>query len=309
MTRTAPLHDLLGSTFDRYAVRDRVRSGDRHAVYEVTVDGRRAACKVTDDHPAVLAREATTLRALNVRTELPVPTVLAAGEGALLLEWVDGAAVAANDPDPERLRTVGRTLARLHEATADWFDGHGQVESDGRPLAVADPGPWPERLAAFCSDWATDLRGTRQEAVATALVEFVDGHRAVFADCPSVLVHGEPCPEHVPFAGEEVAALVDWELAQAAPGEFDLVWAERDFLRRPFDGAADTDLLAALHDGYETVRPLSPGWPVRREAYRAGFAVLSLPGTAEEGETDRAAALRAYAFDRLDAAEAAVRSD
>lgn len=311
MTMDTPLHDLLGSTFDRYAVRDHVRTGDRHAVFEVTVEGRRAACKVTDEHPATLAREAAVLRAVNERTSLPVPTVLADDDGVLLLEWVDGERVDGADSNPRRLEAVGRTLARLHEATVDWFDGHGPVADSGRPLAVADPVPWRDRLATFVGDWAAALRGTRHEAVATALVEFVEEHRDTFDDCPPVLVHGEPCPEHLPFAGggdDAVASLLDWELAQAAPGEFDLVWAERDFLRRPFEGAADPDLLGALHDGYESVRPLSSGWPVRREVYRAGFAVLSLPRDEPETDGDRGASLAQYAFERLDAAEAAVRS-
>ena len=303
MTTESTVRDALASKFEEATVHDCLRSSDRNAVYEVSVAGRRAVCKTTDSQPAMLAREGAVLAAVAERTAVPVPDVLAAGDGSLVLEWAGSDAHDADGRDRrrERLRAVGRVLARLHRATKGWFDGHGALERGSGPLAVARPTDWADRLAGFVDDWATDLAETRDADVGSAVVEFVDEHRHAFADRPPVLVHGEPAPDHVRFDGREVAALLDWEIAQAAPGAFDLVWAERDFLRTPLGTEVDDELQAALHEGYETERPLSQGSAFRREVYRAAFAMrdLRLVGDGDE----RRKSLRSYAFDRLDAAE------
>lgn len=311
MTTESTLRDALASQFDEYAVHGRLRTSDRNTVYEVTADGRRAACKLTDSQPAMLAREGAVLTAVAERTPVPVPEVFATGDGYLVLEWAQGEQYEGNARTHRRARlcAVGRTLARLHEATDDWFGGHGALERGGGSLAVERPIDWPDRLAAFVDDWATELAGTRDADAATAVAEFVDDHRYAFADCPPVLVHGEPCPDHARFDGREVTALFDWEIAQAAPGDFDLVWAERDFIRTSFSGAANDGLRTALYEGYEAERPPSPGSAFRREVYRAAFAMRDLQHVAD-GEAvpgtdtdDRRAAMRRFVFDRLDAAE------
>lgn len=311
MTTEFTLRDVLASQFDEYSVRGRLRTSDRNTVYEVSVDGRRAACKLTDGQPATLAREGAVLEAVAEQTSVPVPEVFATGDGYLVLEWARGEHYedGTGNRRRERLCAIGRTLARLHEATDSWLDGHGALERGGGPLAVERPTGWPDRFTAFVDDWATDLAGTRDADAARAVAELVHDNCHAFADCPPVLVHGEPCPEHVRFDGHEVVALFDWEIAQAAPGEFDLVWAERDFLRTPFDGELDGDLLTALHEGYEAERPSSPGSTFRREVYRAAFAMRDLKHV-DDGETaagtddgDRKTAIRRFVFDRLDAAE------
>lgn len=309
MTTESRLRDALESEFEEYSVCKCLRKGDRNTVYEVSVDGRRAACKMTDDQPAMLAREGAVLAAVAKHAPVPVPKMLDTGDGYLLLEWVRGDDYDSQGQRRARLRSVGRTLARLHSATAGWFDGHGQLERGDNPLAVKRPTAWPDRLSTFVDDWATNLVGTEDADVATAVVEFVEDHHHAFADCPPVLVHGEPSPEHARFDGHELVALLDWELSQAAPGAFDLVWAERDFFRAPFDGEIDGDLRTALHEGYEAERPLSPGSAFRREVYRATFAMRDLKHVADAetfagiGRDEFRASMRAYVFDRLDAAE------
>ncbi len=301
MTTNSRVHDVVAAEFDEYAVRARLRTSDRNTAYEVSADGRRAVCKTTVTQPGVLARESSVLETVGRRTPVPVPTMLAAGEGYLVMEWAEGEAYDDRANRPRRkawLRAVGRELARLHRATPDWFDGHGVLEPTRGPLAVARPTDWPTRLVAFVEDWAADLRGTSDADVAEAVSEFVAEHRNAFADRPPVLIHGEPCPEHVRFEGDDFVALLDWEIAQAAPGAFDLVWAERDFLRIPAE-EVDTELLSALHEGYETERTLSPGTAFRCEVYRAAFAMRDIAVVPD----DRKASLRSYVFDCLDAAE------
>ncbi|WP_327052900.1 phosphotransferase family protein [Halomicrococcus gelatinilyticus] len=304
MTTESTVRDALASQFEDVAVRDCLRRDARNTVHEVSVDGRRAVCKTTDTQPAMLAREGAVLAAVGERTAVPVPAVLAAGDGHLVLAWARGDVDDRDDPRDrrrERLRAVGRTLARLHRDTAGWFDGHGALEEGGGPLVVARPTGWPDRFAGFVDDWAATLAGTRDADAGDAVREFVGEHRHEFADRSPVLVHGEPAPDHVRFDGGEVTALLDWELAQAAPGAFDLVWAERDFLRTPTAVAVDDDLRTALHEGYEAERPLPPEAAFRCEVYRAAFAMRDLRLVGQDSEDCRES-LRTYVFDRLDAA-------
>ncbi|WP_436909777.1 phosphotransferase family protein [Halosimplex marinum] len=312
MTTESTLREALASESDHYTVRRRVRVGERNTVFEATVDGRRAACKLTDCQPATLAHEGAVQRAIAERTDRRVPAVLADGDGYLLLEWVDGETCADRDPGErrrDRLRSVGRWLARLHGATEGWFDGHGTLERSGRPLAVAEPAAWATRLGEFVERWAGELAGTASADTGTAVASAVDAHRESLANCRPVLVHGEASGDHVLFDGGEVATLLDWELAQAAPGGFDLVWAERDLLGRSVSAGRHGSLRRALYDGYASERHLGPGFPVRRELYRAAFAMRELTLVhdpempAQSGREDYGAALRGFVSGRLAAAD------
>lgn len=311
MTTESEIHDALASTFDEYEIRERVRVGKRNTVYDVTVDGRRTACKTTDCQPEILAREGAVLNAVTERTAVPAPSVLSAGDGYLLLEWVHGnpyGSYDARDGCQARLRTVGRTLARLHDATADWFTGHGPLERGAGPLSVDQPTDWSDRFSEFVNRWAADLTAERNADVAAAVVETVGANRDCFVRCSPTLVHGEASPDHVLCDGTEVTALLDWELAQAAPGEFDLVWAERDLLGRPVTDEGHGPYRRALIDGYESERRLEPGFSYRRELYRAAFAMRELEIetdaiTAEMDSDEYEASLRTYVRDRLAAAE------
>jgi fructosamine-3-kinase len=200
MITETTLQSVLASAFDEYSIHERVRTGARNAVYDVTVNGTRAACKTTEHQPGVLAREGAVLRTLDKRTTVRVPTVLATGDGVLLLEWVEGDTDEPDDP-PERRRallsTVGRTMARLHNATRGWFGSHGELKLGDGPLTVDTPVDWPDRLRAFVDGWADDVSTTRYAEVGSAVVETVSTHRELFADCMPALVHGEVSPDHV----------------------------------------------------------------------------------------------------------------
>lgn len=303
--------DALASVTDAQ-VRRTVRRNDRNAVHEVVVDGRLAALKTTDATPAVLAREAAVARRVARQTPVPVPEVLDEGNGALLLAWAEGDPYGPDAPLERRrarLAAVGRTLARLHGSTATWFDGHGDLEPGGGSLAIADPAPWPRRFEGFLEAWATSL-DARDADIAAAVREYVGAHRDAFADADPVLVHGEPGPEHVRFDGPDLSAVLDWELSQAAPGEFDLAWAELEFLDLPFHADTSGAPRAALRRGYEAERPLPPGSAWRRRVYRAAFAMRALKhadGAAEGCEASAAEvrdAMRSRAFGLLDDADA-----
>jgi Ser/Thr protein kinase RdoA (MazF antagonist) len=308
MTTEATLTTVLEEVFDDYAIDRRVRVGERNTVYAARADGRRVTCKLTDCQPGVLGREARLQRAVGGSTPLAVPDVLASAEGCLVLEWLDAESFGDRRPrEPAAFRAVGVALGRLHAATADWFDGHGTLTLDGDRLAVEDPADWATRLATFVQRWADDLDDTPDADVGAAVVDTVTQHSDVLADVPPVLIHGEASPDHVLLDGDSVA-LIDWELGQAAPGGFDLVWAERDLLGRPLDDGYP-DRRDALLDGYRAERPLGDAFDRRRDLYRAGFAMRELGlwhDPAKQVENERAnhrERLRSFVFGRLDAAE------
>lgn len=312
MTTKSELRTVLASDFDEYTIRDCVRVGERNTVYDVTIAGRRVACKTTKNQPGTLAREGAILIAVGERTPVEVPDVLGMGDGYLLMEWVEGDTLEMNhdqEAKQAKLHDVGRTLAQLHGSTTNWFAAHGALEQGDAPLTVDQPADWPDRLESFVNDWAIELGGTQYAEVGRAVVTAVERHRKRFAECSPVLVHGEASPDHVVFDGGAVTALIDWEISQAAPGPFDLVWTERDFLGRPVENEGHRGLRRALIDGYRSQRRLDPDFWFHREMYRAAFGMRELtiftdPQMPPQSERDDyGALLRKYVYDRLDAAD------
>jgi aminoglycoside phosphotransferase (APT) family kinase protein len=310
MTTESVLRDALAAHFEEYTIRGCLRSRERNTVYEVSVDGRRAVCKMTTAQPAMLACEGAVIEAVGTRTEVPVPSVLAAGEGYLVLAWALGDTyehTAPQDQRRARLRAVGRLLARLHSTTAGWFDGHGMFKYGDDGLVVDQAIDWPSRLDAFLTDWVADLSDSQHADLGRAVQDVFERYAHAFRDCQPVLIHGEPSPDHVQFDGIDVAAVLDWEIAQAAPGEFDLVWAERDFGRMLLAPDDDTGVRTALHDGYETERGCgrSRKAAFRCEFYRAAFAMrdLHLVEDTTKGIELDGKSLRRYVSNRLGDAE------
>jgi aminoglycoside phosphotransferase (APT) family kinase protein len=312
MTTETTLQTVLASEFDEYKIREQIRARDRNTVYEVTVDGSQAACKMTENQPGMLAREGAILTTLQEQTTVQVPDVLGMGHGFLLLEWIQGDTYDVDDPPEERralLSTVGRTVAQVHNATQKWFQGHGALEPDDGPLTVDKPVDWPVRLKSFIEEWANEVEATQYRDVGRAVVETVSTYRDMFTDCMPVLVHGEVCPGHVFFDTKGAVTLIDWEISQAAPGGFDLVWAERDLLGRPVDGDELNAFRSALLEGYQEERSLNPGFWFRREVYRAAFSlrelsvVVNTDSPAECGKAERGRLLQNYIYNRLEAAE------
>ncbi len=113
-----------------------------------------AAAGVTADQaaefaadPGGLAAEAASLRWLADAEAAPVPAVLAADDGCLVIEWLDS-------EQPARMAgaVFGRELARLHAVGAQQFGAPWPGVIAGLPLPNTQPnaeaGSWPEWFAA-----------------------------------------------------------------------------------------------------------------------------------------------------------------
>lgn len=75
---TRDVRDALASLSNDYAVRDELQTTDRHAVYEVDFERRRAVCKLArgPDETTGLHRDALVLRRVADSGAAPVPNRL-----------------------------------------------------------------------------------------------------------------------------------------------------------------------------------------------------------------------------------------
>jgi Ser/Thr protein kinase RdoA (MazF antagonist) len=328
---TQDVHTALASWFDRYEVRRQLHDVPPHAVYEVTVDGRRAVCKVARGETADVGAEAAAIDQVDRYTDVPVPSVLAAEEGAFAATWVD--ALAADDADPEAdpddpadARALGRGLAHLHAATADTFSRPGfptlgpawgpddrPLDCDGAAGLVVDDRPdWHAVARELLLDIRDYLASIGWADPADEVVALLDDHPGLFDGAgTSVLCHGNLHPEHVALCRDgtgsepepQLAALVDFEHALVAPAEYDVWRAAIPLFHETGSGATAT--FPAFREGYESVRALPMGVERRRDAWWLVIFVTYLLAldVQNEGigpdERDRAQGTAALIADRV----------
>ncbi|MFB6218663.1 MAG: phosphotransferase family protein [Halobacteriaceae archaeon] len=268
---------VLASQADEYAVHRQLHDVPPHAVYEVTVDGRRAVCKLARGPEADPATDAAVLAYVGRETSVPVPAVLASGEEFFLAEFCERAPESGTAHEYEAptltadlARTLGEGLATLHAETP--FERTGVPRADGG-LAVDSHGTWADTLAAQLDAWRETLAEYGRADAAREVRAFVREHAALFegAGRPA-LTHNWYTPEHVGVDDGEVACVVDWEHALVAPGEFEVARTALVLFERTTEAGAE----AAFREAYESVHPIPEGFDVRRRAYRAVHLVYFL---------------------------------
>jgi aminoglycoside phosphotransferase (APT) family kinase protein len=201
--------------------------------------------------PSPLRTEVAALR-LAAEHHIPAPRLLAAELDAdpplVLVERLEGSSAIPAERPPARLRTLGRTAARLHA------------------VALA-PGPaLPRRDRPIASEDFAALR--RRPPVRPLLLEAearVQGRRPVEADG---FVHGDLWQGNALWRGDTLAGLVDWDCAGAGPPGVDL-------------GSLRCD--AAVCFGVEAAADVQAGWeeeagrPAVEVAHWDVVAALSTP--------------------------------
>lgn len=263
------LHEILESHATEYEVRRELRTVPPHAVYEVTVDGMRAVCKLAAGPEADPATEARVMQYVDEQTSVPVPRVLAVGDDHFVAAWHDS---VPDDPvlDEDRARVMGAGLATLHAETS--FEHTGFLQASDGGLAVDSQPAWSETIHVQLAGVREYLDGVGYGDAAAEAIEFVREHSDLFdrVETP-VLAHGNYMPEHV-GVNDGVASVVDWEHALVATAEYDYWRAALPMFHSPQSQTADSER-EAFRDGYESVRALPPGFDRRREAY---WLVLSV---------------------------------
>jgi aminoglycoside phosphotransferase (APT) family kinase protein len=237
----------------------------------------------------------TEVAALTLAAEhgLPAPRLLAADLAgdppAVLVEQVAGSSVIPPQRPPARLRTLGRTAAALHAVA---LAATAALPRRDRPIAVED-------FAAL-----------RRRQPARPLLQEAEERLAALPppEQAEVFVHGDLWQGNALWAGDTLAALIDWDCAGAGPPGVDV-------------GSLRCD--AAICFGVEAAEDIRDGWEEAAGRPLAGLprwdavAALSTPpdmgwfpgAIAGQGRPDltrellvrrRDAFLRA-ALDRLDA--------
>ena len=198
----------------------------------------------------VFEAEAAGLRWLAEASAVPVPRVLGAGPGALVVSWVDGE--PASQDAAERF---GRDLARLHAAGAAGFGAPWAGFIASLPLPNEPGGSWPQWYAAFrllpFARRAVDAGALGPDGA--RLVEEVAGRLTALAGPaePPARLHGDCWSGNVLWSGGR-GVLID----PAAHGGH----RESDLAMLALFGAPYLDrILAAYHE----VAPLAEGWRQR----------------------------------------------
>ena len=221
-------------------------AGERRVVVKAVPPGRPAIGR----HD--MLRQARVLAALR-HSSVPVPELLAADETApawFAMSWVDGEAVEpVLDGVPidgglaaVRMFTATQVLARLHESP---------VEVISRLAGDEPPEPDPPR--AELARWARTMAAVPAELRPGADDLHTLLSRSVPAPMPLTLTHGDFRLGNVLCDGEDVAAVVDWEIWSVGDPRIDLGYFlvftdDRNFpgIGTPVPGLPDeADLLRA----------------------------------------------------------------
>lgn len=183
----------------------------------------------------------------------PVPRTIHDRDGALyrmigdkavaLIEFLPG--VSVSHPTPDQARAVGRALAQMHLASAD-FSG-----SRDNAMGLAES----RRLAEACGhDGMTQI----DPALAALVERELPLLEAAWpAHLPRAVIHADLFPDNVLMLGSKVTGLIDFYFACTDLAVYDVAVTHAawcfDAEGRNFNPA----ISAALLQGYEALRPLS----------------------------------------------------
>ncbi|NCU11977.1 MAG: homoserine kinase [Sphingomonadaceae bacterium] len=183
----------------------------------------------------------------------PVPRTIHDRDGALyrmiddkavaLIEFLPG--VSVSHPTPAQARSVGRALAQLHLASADFPASRTNAMDLGES----------RRLANACGQ-------TGMASIDPALAALVERElplleRAWPAGLPRSVIHADLFPDNVLMLGDAVTGLIDFYFACTDLTAYDVAVTHAAWC---FDGEGrnfNPAISAALLEGYEAVRPLS----------------------------------------------------
>jgi len=305
MIRTVRRH--LDKRWDDYSIVCRLHDVPTHAVYEVSIDGRRAVYKGDTGPTGNAAVEGHVTRFVNQETVVPVPEILHVGEGHYIAEWHPTAPTPdeRHDTGETWASAAGRGLSMLHAGTAELLDQYGQFRSGTGDITVDGHDSWYPAVKAYVERHRPVLARYGHADVADAVAESVQKHPSRFDGAGEpVCCHGWATAEHVSVVDGRVACVVDFEHAIAAPAEFDY-WRTS----MPTFRSKPGELARAFREGYESIRPLRAGFEDRRPVYvmlNLLYYVQALHVQDQHGPTDttdRAERLRGEVFARLDELE------
>lgn len=164
------------------------------------------------------------------------------GKAAALIEFLPG--VSPTRPTPAQARAIGVVLAMLHLAAADF----AQTRANAMDFAAS---------AAILEACGTDRLATIDPALPAMLGHARAAAALDLSGLPQSQTHTDLFPDNVLMLGERVTGLIDFYFACTGPMLLDLAVTHAAWC---FDGenAYRADCGAALIEGYQSVRPLTP---------------------------------------------------
>jgi homoserine kinase type II len=171
------------------------------------------------------------------------------GKPAGLTQRIDGVPIVT--PDAAHCAAVGEALGRLHLASASYRSRLGNRRG---------PAWWRQAARAV-----RPYVSAEQNELLAAELRLQTGFGKV--TMPKGAIHGDLFCDNVLFSGERVAGLIDFGFAATDFYAYDLAITVNDWcIARDGDarGSLVHELLQALLDGYQSVRPLTP---VEREQW------------------------------------------
>jgi homoserine kinase type II len=183
------------------------------------------------------------------------------GKPATLVTRLPGTQVI--HPSAADCATVGRLLARMHLAAADF----GQAPANSRGLAW-----WPEAFDALREELQpqqADLIGDELQA------QQAFAATSAYRRLPSSAVHADCFRDNVLIDEVAGAGIIDFYFACEDKWMFDLAVACNDWCVHEDDGELDPGRTVALLDGYQSVRrfqqPERDAWPMMLRAAALRF--------------------------------------
>jgi aminoglycoside phosphotransferase (APT) family kinase protein len=172
-------------------------------------------------------RQARVMKAVHGAAGVRVPALVAEDDGAppfFVMEFIDGEAyeprwdVSPTPPTPAvvdaRARAAARMLARLQAVDP------ATAELAGEPVLL--PAQELDRWAQLYATAGDDLRGD-ERALADALAARIPAPADGTAGRPAIL-HGDYRLGNMQFAGDRLAAIIDWEIWSLGDPRHDLAW-------------------------------------------------------------------------------------
>jgi homoserine kinase type II len=291
-----------------------VDGGTINGNHWVEADGRRWFLRVNEGKEEADVRWEAALVAELAAAGVPTPPPVAAAGGQPLVRhrerwislfpWMAGEHRGEADVSAADAHALGAALAALHRA--------------GAPLAarMARPGIYTTaHMVARVRGLAADPAAAADPALVGPLAAVADelawlgGRAGERAAAPAGLIHGDLFCDNVLFDGARLVALLDFEQASSGTWVYDLAVCLNAWC---FSGSLEPTLVAALVDGYRSVRELEPiEYPLLYVEARAAamrFTItritdVYLPGAAMPGKDFREFLGRLEAWRAMDAAD------
>lgn len=166
------------------------------------------------------------------------------GKAVALIEFLPG--VSVSNPTPGQARAVGRALAGLQLAAADFGADRENAMGPSEWLRLASE-CGPSGLAQIDADFA-QLVERELPAVVAQWPE----------NLPRGTIHADLFPDNVLMLGDQVSGLIDFYFACTDLFAYDLAVTHAAWCFSNDGTQFDPAVSAALIAGYEEVRPLSP---------------------------------------------------